>query len=965
MKKPTEQEKKKQPKKKPLSPKTPPVEDKPVQQALTTGDAPNKGRLPVRITKSVLKTLFVRIPVALAVIVLVALIAAKAYLSPERVQKLAVSSFNSMSYGELDLKVTEFDPFYGFVIENIVIKNGEEFEKTVFFEMEKLAVKYNFFRMFSASVRIPEVGIYKPRIYLEEKNGVWNAARLMKPAEAAPVKPEEPEEEKTEAAGPPSTEINLPINADFFFHFILDDMRLYARSSSFDAKMEGLTFTADIDVPPFKRVPLSVEAVNILRKMNISLNPAETIDISFVSPDAELKRPLVLNWKLEFDGGEGEKKFNSRFAFGTYDTPVRFKRTHLAPLSFMVGYDMFYNPAEDHLRLNNLGISFKGKKWLNLAGDVRNVTGKISVDVNMTESSISLNELYPYYVSVTGDRSMFFGGLISLHPFSVKGGLDDLNVRGTLSMKGIRFSMPGTSASIPWFALNYAAAMRGPDMALDAALSIPGLSYALEGEKSGSNGVHLALGVKGFNNFSRVILDKFRFRFYNPQTGSDALSFNLGADVSLAPAMAGSVDLTGFRFVKGPLLPMLPAGIRESLAGLPLSKPVSAAMNVRFGLSDAKQAAKVRFSAGVPDFEINDLLLQVDAENYPLRQRAVINSFNLSSKERHLDVSASGRVDLKTAPLSDSDLKVSVSLDSPKPNMLGPVQQSGALRLSASMKGDLKTGKASGSLYFKDFDIKYPELKFSLEKLCMDFPFSYSFAPAGSGESLLAVKKDQIIDSDRFRKTPNFTIKSIKAIHPARDIQFEYLKDFQAYMAFGNELFQILDMRAYVLDGSLYAKNILFDLGGLDTSRMEYKLILDITNVDINKLDEPDPAKKTRAAELSMNANFSGRGLNVEKELTTSGYINIHKVGKEFADRLMKGLSEEKGKSKLGIAQYAVENSVVKGFNFNLNKGLMYVTVDFDKMFLNNLVRVKDNRVIYDRVPIQEFVRNIMQSEGK
>jgi hypothetical protein len=44
----------------------------------------------------------------------------------------------------------------------------------------------------TGSFRIPEIGIYHPHIYLTEKKGLWNTARLMKESK------KKPEEKKPE-----------------------------------------------------------------------------------------------------------------------------------------------------------------------------------------------------------------------------------------------------------------------------------------------------------------------------------------------------------------------------------------------------------------------------------------------------------------------------------------------------------------------------------------------------------------------------------------------------------------------------------------------------------------------------------------------------------------------------------------------------------------------------------------------
>jgi len=193
----------------------------------------------------------------------------------------------------------------------------------------------------------------------------------------------------------------------------------------------------------------------------------------------------------------------------------------------------------------------------------------------------------------------------------------------------------------------------------------------------------------------------------------------------------------------------------------------------------------------------------------------------------------------------------------------------------------------------------------------------------------------------------------------------EYLKDLRATMSFRNNTFEIARLRAYVLDGALYGRNILFNLADMKKQNMEFNLVLDVTNVDIGKLDEQEAAKKKRDAELSLNANFKGHGLDISRELSMEGFINIHKIGDKFANRLLKGLSTEKGQSKLGaIGQFAVDNSMnVTGFRFNLDKGLVYATVTFSRRTFGYLLGVKNERVEFERMPIQEYLRKVQTGD--
>jgi hypothetical protein len=49
----------------------------------------------------------------------------------------------------------------------------------------------------------------------------------------------------------------------------------------------------------------------------------------------------------------------------------------------------------------------------------------------------------------------------------------------------------------------------------------------------------------------------------------------------------------------------------------------------------------------------------------------------------------------------------------------------------------------------------------------------------------------------------------------------------------------------------------------------------------------------------------------------------------------------------------------IESFNFNLDKGLVYTTVRLSKKTLGLIIGVEDDRVEFDRIPIQEYLRKV------
>ncbi len=910
-----------------------------------------------RILKQVLKTLFIRLPLVIIILLALVLAGLKIWCSPERTESLLKEIFSSVSNGSLELKVREFSPFSGLIFEDIKIYNGPEFDSTLFASIDRLGVKYSIPEMLTGSIHIYEIGIDHPCVYLEEKKGVWNAACLMKSSGKDPEPEPVPEEKKEET----SDHISLPVSVDALLHFSLKDLLVKAKGQDLSAGLEGFSVSMDLKVPPVKDIPLSPKAAGLAEVLNVKINPAEKLDLSFYSKEASVAPPVLLSFLLEWqsEGDEG-KGFSSRFKCGTGSNPVRIKGSSLTLFNFLVSYNMFYDPAADVLSLGHLKVSFNDKNWLYLAGKISNLTSDPFISIYMKESLIDLKPLYPCYTALTGDRSINFNGLISLYPLKINGTLSDLQADGTLSLRNIYVKMLKAvmDAFVPKMDLVWKASLKGRDGAASLNLDVPHAFYTLKGSRSGDNGLKFSADISAPDMGSRVAVNSMSLKYYYPYTGEDVARLKMNGWLNTS-SMTGKVSVTELYGFAGPLNSMLPPRIAGKVS-VPLSRPVSLSLESSFCLGSPVMSGDLSMTAKVPDFAVNDLRLGVKAGFNTDRQKLDLDHLILSSRSWNAEITAAGKADLSGDPLRDSDLSLAVSLKAPENRTVyEDVQIRGLVDIRAGMKGDLKTGKIDGSVKIKDLNMNSQSRMISVEKMNLDFPFAYFFR-ARNGESMLAVEKNQVIDNDFFRQKPNFTVVSVKAKHPARNLSMEYMKDFEAFMAFKNNIFQIQDLKATVLDGSLSGKRILFDIADLNTANMEYLLEMDATNLDINRLDKTDQKKKTGEAELSLNANFSGKGLDINRELSASGYINIHKIGNDFANSLMKGLSETEGKSTLGIAQPVVDNTVtIKSFNFTLNKGLVYTTVKFNRKAIGYLFNIQDDIINFERLTIQEYLRKV------
>jgi hypothetical protein len=366
------------------------------------------------------------------------------------------------------------------------------------------------------------------------------------------------------------------------------------------ADMTGLTFKALIDVPPFKTIPRSVEAVRILKSMKFELNPEKSMNVKFYSKAAATEPELILNWMLNFSNGD-TPQFSSTLNAGAKRMPLRLQNKFLSPFNFLIAYDIFYNPIYDILQINSFSVSFQNSNWIRLSGKVSSVTKKQIIDIKMNESRIPLGDLYPYYVIMTGDRIMRWSGEMSLAPLTVRGTAKAPEVDGAINLRNLFFKNPGIEARVPLLSLAYFMKMYGSSMDLGADLTIPHLSYTIEGSKSGDNGLKLTARASGINNFSQVKIAGVSFDFYNPAGGEKAVSMNLGGSVTLGKAMSGNINIDKLSLNAHPLTAMVPGRFRKQVADIPLKKPVDITIGTGFSLAGSKTSATLNLLAKIPD----------------------------------------------------------------------------------------------------------------------------------------------------------------------------------------------------------------------------------------------------------------------------------------------------------------------------------------------------------------------------
>lgn len=378
-------------------------------------------------------------------------------------EKTIPEVFSSVSNGKISLKVKLASLFRGFEFEDIEILSGPDFDHKPLLKMKKLSIRYNVYGFFTGDYGVLEVGIYKPRFYMIQRNDIWNVETLMKPSEKKEEEPEEEAEEELEEDSGEAEDIHLPFDLQIFFKFILDDFHISidgsdkGNSAPMEFGMQNFTFKTHVLTKEFSTIPAGLGALDIVDTFLVQLNPDKPLDIYFKNPLASTKTPFDMHWLLALDSSGENPRFLTTLKIGHDNIPVTYSGRHLAPLGIDIRYNIHYSPLDDKLKIGYFRFQFLNDTWINLTGQINQATkpDQMKMYIELDESNINLNKLYPYYVKFTNDRSIRFRGNMSLAPLVIEGGMNDLNIDGKFKMKNVYVFAAGMPISIPYFNLYY------------------------------------------------------------------------------------------------------------------------------------------------------------------------------------------------------------------------------------------------------------------------------------------------------------------------------------------------------------------------------------------------------------------------------------------------------------------------------------------------------------------------------
>jgi hypothetical protein len=307
------------------------------------------------------------------------------------------------------------------------------------------------------------------------------------------------------------------------------------------------------------------------------------------------------------------------------------------------------------------------------------------------------------------------------------------------------------------------------------------------------------------------------------------------------------------------------------------------------------------------------------------------------------------------------DLNIDLTLASPTQNEIVPYCKYDG---RSGVKMALKDNKAIGNIFSENSNLFFglkcpgPDCKpFLVSAININLPIEHDIT-LGFTEKIAEGSKSRFIKNYGQEKPPNFTILKVLGPHPFLEGKyFEYIKPvnnvpaFQGNFEYIRNVFTLNNLKITALNGTIYGKDILFNVGNANPVNMEYSATIQIKDIDLKELLSEKVGKNIDDGKIKADLNLLGKNLS-DPLTNTELFFSIYKIGADFGRSAINVVSPPSVLRDFFINRYAVDKVEVE-----LSRGLVYATIDFKSGIMSSLIaNIENNRISQERMPLANFL---------
>jgi len=244
-----------------------------------------------------------------------------------------------------------------------------------------------------------------------------------------------------------------------------------------------------------------------------------------------------------------------------------------------------------------------------------------------------------------------------------------------------------------------------------------------------------------------------------------------------------------------------------------------------------------------------------------------------------------------------------------------------------------------------------------INNINLDFPFDHNLR-FKKNLNLIAANKERLIKNSTGDLKFNFTIDSVEISNPTRlkePLKIIYpgggFSGLSAAMRYKDNVFEMPMMQIFMLNGLVSLQDTVFNVGSGDSTGMQYRMLIQIKDIDLKQLIPEEKAKSITDGKISADMLLSAASLkNFLSD--TNGYVSIYKIGKQFAQQGVKIVMPDSSPLLNIIVD---EWTIIHKFDFEIKEGLAYVKILYSKGFFGNIIGLDGNEIVQERRPIEEL----------
>ncbi len=425
------------------------------------------------------------------------------------------------------------------------------------------------------------------------------------------------------------------------------------------------------------------------------------------------------------------------------------------------------------------------------------------------------------------------------------------------------------------------------------------------------------------------------------------------------------------------LIPLLPLSLRETLIPVrtQIGNKVGLTGDLLYSISNKGQDVKGILGLNLPGMEIRDGKLGIALRTIGSPSSKIqLDRLDLTAFEGKLSFHAEGVLVRAKAG------EVPPSMGEFRPDLKGEFRivsaENSALVKGLSFKGDLGIGFSwigsliRGNFHSKESDVLvsnsqcpgYECKLYRVDGWNSNVPFTHDISVKETKNLIEGNKRKFVLNYGRTPK-PNFTIRNIIGTHPSlKGAPFEYVKEnagvpgLSANLDYSENFLRMDYLKVHTLDGEIWGKDILVNVGSGSPEKMEYTAALRVKDIDLKQLLPTRSQSKIDDGKVKADLNLWGRNLG-DPIPNLNLFFSVYQIGNDFGKSAINIFAPSNLFTDFIYGSYAVDK-----IELELSKGLVYAVILFKRSVLGTLVNLENNQVSQQRMPLANFLKRA-QSE--